>query len=88
MSFNVGDVVTVTRLAYDVYSKGYLVALNAPDQFRELVQELSVFKEALYQIRNQNELIYDGPLRSLIQRCLRTLSDFGDFIGKYEQLGQ
>ena len=92
MSFNIGDVVAVTKLAYDVYSKGFLVALNAPDQFRQLVQELSVFKDALFQIRNQTqnggELTYDDPVRSLIKQCLQTLSDFGDFIGKYEQLGQ
>ena len=92
MSFNIGDVVVVTKLAYDVYSKGFLVARGAPEQFREVVQELSVFKDALYQIRRQTEngsdLTYDDPVRSLIKRCLQTLSDFGDFIRKYEQLGQ
>ncbi|KAL8787199.1 MAG: hypothetical protein Q9195_007890 [Heterodermia aff. obscurata] len=91
MSFNIGDLVAVTKLAYDVYSKGFLVARGAPDQFRELVRELSVFKDALYQIRSQTEnfgeLNYDDPLRSLIKGCLQILSDFGDFVGKYEQLG-
>ena len=91
MSFNVGDVLTVTKLAYDVYNKGFRVAVGAPEQFRELVQELSVYKDALVQISRQtengSELTYDDPVRSLIRRCLQTLSDFGDFIGKYEQLG-
>ena len=92
MSFNIGDLVAVTKLAYDVYSKGFLVARGAPDQFRELVRELAVYKEALYRVQSQTEngsrLTYDDPVRALIKRCLQTLSDFGDFVGRYEQLGQ
>ena len=92
MSVNIGDVVAVTKLAYDVYSKGFLVARAAPDEFRQLIHELSIFKSALWgvsrAVENGSELNNNDPVRSLIRQCLTTLSEFADFVGRYEQLGE
>jgi len=41
LNWGVGDILAVTKLAWDLYHNCFLVAKEAPDDFRQLVNELA-----------------------------------------------
>ena len=87
----IGDTIALTTLAYKLYQKGYLVARDAPQHVRDLVQEVEIIKDILYLINDQvsEEL---GPafpskaVRLVLRQCFGALSEFGALIEKYEIL--
>lgn len=92
MSYSiVGDTVALTNLAYSVYSKVYLVARDAPEQFGEISRDLQMFKSILYQVRDQisrdTESTYGSNIQDVLRRCFDTLRGLRDMTVKYEKLG-
>ena len=47
----VGDAIVLVKLAYTLYEDGFLVARHAPDEFRELLEELRLIKKILFGIQ-------------------------------------
>ena len=90
MSFQpVGDSVTIARLAYDLYSKGFLVARHAPEDFRVLLKELKIIKNLLglvqAKLRNNDDL-FDNYAGEVLQHCREALLEFKPLVIKYEML--
>ena len=52
INFGVTDILAVTKLAWDLYHKCYLVARDAPDEFRQLVNELASLQSVLRTVRD------------------------------------
>lgn len=48
----VGDVLALTKLAWDLYHKCYLVTKNAPEDFRLIVNELVPLQAVLRTLRD------------------------------------
>lgn len=92
MSYSiVGDTMALTKLAYSVYSKVYLVARDAPEQFAELSRDLQIFKSILYQVHDQvnrdTDSIHGTNIQDVLRRCFDTLRGLRDLTVKYEKLG-
>jgi hypothetical protein len=88
MSSPLSDVLAVTRFAWDLYTKGYAVANDAPQEFRNLLKELDSFRLLLYAIgeaTKDREL--DGTLMNCLDNCVEALADFEVLVEKYERLG-
>ena len=47
MDWGVGDLLAITKLAWDLYHNCYLVAREAPDDFHKLVHELTSLQRVL-----------------------------------------
>lgn len=93
MSYSpVGDTVALTTLAYNIYKKVYAVAKNAPEQFRELSQELKIHKVVLFRIRDQIKRDtgseYSQSVKDVLESCFQTLRGVRDLTAKYENLGK
>ncbi|KAI9799927.1 MAG: hypothetical protein M1825_004298 [Sarcosagium campestre] len=97
MSVGVGDFLAVTKLAWNLYHNCYLVAREAPDEFRQLVNELASLQGVLRTLRddvNSDRSFLDklGEARKqTLERCLAgcydTLRKLEQLVIKYRQLG-
>lgn len=91
------DVLALAKLAWDLYHTCYLVARDAPDGFRQLVNELANLQEVLRSLRddvNSNASFFDQldhGRKTIFGRCLRscfgTLHRLNELINKYRSLG-
>ena len=52
LNWGIGDLLSVTKLAWDLYHNCYLVAREAPDEFRQLVNELASLQGVLRSLRD------------------------------------
>ncbi|KAL9009388.1 MAG: hypothetical protein Q9173_005576 [Seirophora scorigena] len=96
LDWGVGDVLAVTKLAWDLYHKCYKVAKDAPDDFRQLVNELASLEGVLRTLRddaNSNDSftrrLDDGRkerLEMCIQSCHDTLRNLKKLVNKYQEL--
>ncbi|KAL8775660.1 MAG: hypothetical protein Q9209_000156 [Squamulea sp. 1 TL-2023] len=75
MFLSVGDIIQLSRLAADLYTKGWVVAREAPQEFRDLVHELLLLKDVLF-IVNRKVTRDDGA----------GLYEFSILVAKYENL--
>ncbi|KAL9120549.1 MAG: hypothetical protein Q9187_002895 [Circinaria calcarea] len=97
LSWGVGDVLTLTKLAWDLYHNCYLVAREAPDDFRQLVSELGSLQGVLRNLRddvNSDKSFVErlGEHRKeMLERCLSgcfdTLRKLQELVVKYRKLG-
>ncbi|KAL8961874.1 MAG: hypothetical protein Q9183_005244 [Haloplaca sp. 2 TL-2023] len=97
MDWGVGDLLAITKLAWDLYHNCYLVAREAPDDFRKLVDELASLQGVLRALRDDVnsdrsflERLGDSRKETL-ERCLRscftTLDSLQRLVIKYRELG-
>ncbi|KAL8997793.1 MAG: hypothetical protein Q9169_003042 [Polycauliona sp. 2 TL-2023] len=90
MVLSVGDILQLTRLAADLYTKGWVVARDAPQEFRDLIHELLLLKDVLFivhrKIARDDDSLYGDPAKRVLQQCFGALSDFSVLVAKYEQL--
>lgn len=99
MSFNwgIGDLLSVTQLAWNLYHNCYLVAKEAPDEFRQLVNELASLQGVLRTLRDDinSDTKYLEKLgeqrKETLERCLRncydTLKRLEQLVTKYREFG-
>ncbi len=93
MSFSpIGDTVALVHLAHSLYSRVFVVARDAPEQFEELSHELHTIKTVLYQLGRDVvggwDSTYNALIREIVVDCYGTLRGLGDLIAKYENLGE
>ncbi|KAL8783513.1 MAG: hypothetical protein Q9213_004559 [Squamulea squamosa] len=91
MFLGVGDILQLTRLAADLYTKAWVVARDAPQEFRDLVHELQLLKEVLFILtqkvkRDDGASLYGDPTKRILGQCNGALSDFSILVAKYEIL--
>lgn len=89
MFLSVGDILQLSRLAADLYTKGWAVARDAPQDFRDLVHELLLLKDILFIVHrkiSRDPDSYSDPTRNVLQYCFNALSEFSSLVGKYEKL--
>lgn len=95
--FGVSDILGATKLAWDLYHKCWVVAQEAPEEFRLLVNELHSLQGVLQGLRDDFssdqallERMGEDRLRSL-KHCLAgsmdTLLKLQKLVGKYQILG-
>lgn len=91
MFLSIGDILQLSRLAADLYTKGWAVARDAPQDFRDLVHDLLLLKDILFIVHRKvtrNSDLYGDPTKRVLQRCFGALSEFSTLVAKYEQLGK
>ena len=94
MVVSIGDILQLSRLAATLYSKGWLVARDAPQDFRDLVQELLLLKDILFIVHRKvtrdddDGGLYSHVTKRVLQQCFGALSDFSILVAKYEKLGE
>ena len=84
----IADFLTIAKVAWDLYTKGYAVARSAPKEFRQLLKELDSFRRILYyfgEATKDREL--DETLLSCLDNCAEALEDFESLVEKFERLG-
>ena len=92
MSFSpIGDTLALTRLAWDLYSRGYAVARDASKEFKLLLADFRLLKLVLWYIRDK--VTRDGKSCShstleTLHGCFRTLYEFEALVAKFEKLGK
>ncbi|KAL8674467.1 MAG: hypothetical protein Q9168_001132 [Polycauliona sp. 1 TL-2023] len=90
MFLSVGDILQLTRLAADLYTKGWVVARDAPQEFRDLVHELLLLKDILFTVHRKvtrdEDGLYGDPTKRVLQQCFGALKEFSVLVAKYEQL--
>ncbi|KAI9799996.1 MAG: hypothetical protein M1833_003525 [Piccolia ochrophora] len=96
-SFGIGDVIGATKLAWHLYHDLYLVASEAPEEFRQLVNELASLQGVLRTLRDDmgsDEMFMKriGEARKeTLGRCLagcyETLERLNKLVLKYQKLG-
>ncbi|KAI4256008.1 MAG: hypothetical protein L6R42_006437 [Xanthoria sp. 1 TBL-2021] len=90
MFLSIGDILQLSRLAADLYTKGWVVAREAPQEFRDLVHELLLLKDVLFivhrKITRDDDGLYGDPTKRVLQQCFGALSDFSVLVAKYEKL--
>ncbi|KAL8968963.1 MAG: hypothetical protein Q9197_004590 [Variospora fuerteventurae] len=89
MVVSIGDILQLTRLAADLYNKGWVVARDAPQEFRDLVHDLLLLKEVLFILHRKIQLnpdLYGDPTKRVLQCCFYALFDFSNLVAKYERL--
>ncbi|KAL8946866.1 MAG: hypothetical protein Q9222_006794, partial [Ikaeria aurantiellina] len=97
LNWGVGDLLSVTKLAWDLYHKCYLVAREAPEDFRQLVNELASLQGVLRTLRddvNSDTSFLDrlgDSRKENLERCLgscfNTLHKLQTLVIKYRELG-
>ncbi|EIT76975.1 hypothetical protein AO1008_10739 [Aspergillus oryzae 100-8] len=91
------DILTLTKLAWDLYHNCYLITSDAPEAFKQLVNELASLQGVLRALRddvNSNASFFDDleeGRRNTLQRCLNacsnTLQNVKEVVAKYRNLG-
>ena len=97
LSWGVGDILAITKLAWDLYHGCYLVAREAPDGFRQLVNELASLQGVLRTLRddiNSDKSFFERlgesrkqMLEKCLQACFDTLRSLQKLTIKYRELG-
>lgn len=97
LNWGVGDLLAVTKLAWDLYHNCYLVAREAPEDFRQLVNELASLQGVLRTLRddiNSDKSFLDrlgDPRKEALEKCLgscfATLHKLQALVIKYRELG-
>ncbi len=91
------DLLAATKLAWDLYHNCYLVARDAPDEFRQLVNELAslqgvlrTLRDDVYSDKSFSDRIGNARKQTL-ERCLNgcygTLRRLNDLVVQYRKLG-
>lgn len=93
MSYSpIGDTVALMKLAYQLYSRVIVVARDAPEQFKALLQDLDVYKSVLYRVKSQtdhgSDPTHNDAVHNVLVRCFHTLYELRDLTTKYENLGE
>ncbi|KAI9846413.1 MAG: hypothetical protein M1837_004004 [Sclerophora amabilis] len=93
----IGDLLAVTKLAWDLYHNCFLVAREAPEDFRQLVNELASLQGVLRTLRddvNSDKSFLEKlgeSKKDMLERCLGgcydTLKKLEELVTKYRQLG-
>ena len=87
-----GDTVALINLAYTLYARVIVVARDAPEQFKALLQDLDVYKSVLYRIKSRidhaSDPAYGVAVQDVLNPCFRTLYGLRDLTTKYENLGE
>ncbi|KAL9039237.1 MAG: hypothetical protein Q9180_002650 [Flavoplaca navasiana] len=96
MVVSIGDILQLSRLAATLYTKGWLVARDAPQDFRDLVQELLLLKDVLFIVHRKvtrevtrdddDDGLYSHVTNRVLQQCSGALLDFSVLVAKYEKL--
>ncbi|KAL9009421.1 MAG: hypothetical protein Q9173_005551 [Seirophora scorigena] len=89
MVLSVGDILQLSRLAADLYNKGWVVARDAPQEFRDLVHDLLLLKDILFIVHRKvtrDPDLYGDPTKRVLRCCFDALSDFSTLVAKYEKL--
>ncbi|KAL8815669.1 MAG: hypothetical protein Q9223_005217 [Gallowayella weberi] len=89
MFLSVGDILQLSRLAAELYKKGWVVARQAPQEFRDLVHDLLLLKDILFIIHRKvtgESILYGDPTEKVLRRCCDTLEEFSGLVAKYEKL--
>ncbi|KAL8691651.1 MAG: hypothetical protein Q9218_003172 [Villophora microphyllina] len=89
MFLSVGDILQLSKLAADLYTKGWVVARDAPQEFRDLVHDLLLLKDVLYVVHSKikgDSDLYGDPTKRVLQRCSESLFEFSILVQKYENL--
>ena len=97
INWGIGDLLAVTKLAWDLYHNCFLVAREAPDDFRQLVNELASLQALLRTLRddvNSDKSFLDrldANRKQTLERCLAncfdTLRQLQKLVIKYRELG-
>ena len=97
LNWGVTDLLAVTKLAWDLYHKCFLVACEAPDDFRQLVNELASLQSVLRSLRDdvtsdKSFLDKMGENRKeMLERCLvscfDTLHKLKALVARFSELG-
>lgn len=97
LNWGIGDLLSVTKLAWDLYHNCYLVAREAPDDFRQLVNELASLQGVLRTLRddvNSDKSFLERmgesrkqTLERCLESCFETLRKLQRLVIKYRELG-
>ncbi|KAL9099199.1 MAG: hypothetical protein Q9163_005264 [Psora crenata] len=97
LNWGIGDVLAITKFAWDLYHNCYLVAREAPDDFRQLVNELASLQGVLRTLRddiNSDKSFFERlgehrkqTLERCLQSCFDTLRKLQKLTVKYRELG-
>lgn len=99
MSFGwaASDLLAATRLAWDLYHNCYLVAREAPEEFRQLVNELASLQGVLRTLRDDvhSDKSFlermgeqkQATLTRCINSCNATLRKLQELVIRYRKLG-
>ena len=85
----VGDSFAIAKFAYDLYSKGFVVARHAPEEFRVLLKEIDAIKNLLGHIQSQlkDGEEFDERTKKSLELCYLDLQRFKPLLNRYEKLG-
>ncbi|KAE8354898.1 hypothetical protein BDV28DRAFT_65884 [Aspergillus coremiiformis] len=91
------DILTLTKLAWDLYHNCYLITNEAPDGFKQLVNELASLQGVLRALRddvNSNASFFDdleegrrNTLQKCLDTCFKTLQQMKELISRYRTMG-
>lgn len=93
LNFGVTDILAVTKLAWDLYNKCFLVVREAPDEFRNLVNELDSLQSVLDEINSEKSFMENlgenrkESLERCLSGCFETLHRLQKLVIKYQDLG-
>ena len=97
LNWGIGDLLAVTKLAWDLYHNCYLVARDAPKDFRQLIDELGSLQGVLRTLNddiNSDESFIErlgDSRKETLERCLgscfNTLNKLQKLVFKYRELG-
>ena len=85
----IGDSFTIAKFAYDLYSKGFVVARHAPEDFRVLLKDMDAIKNVLGHIQSQlsDGEEFDERTKETLRLCYHSLQSFKPLLNRYEKLG-
>ena len=97
ISWGVGDILALTKLAFELYENYIVVAKGAPETFRQLASELASLKGVLRTIQDDAscdatflERLGDSK-KQMLEQCLTdsclTLRKLDDMVRKYKGIG-
>lgn len=98
ISWGVGDILTLTKLAFDIYENYIVVAFEAPESFRQLGSELASLKGVLRKIQDDASCDatsperYEDAKKQMLERCLTasylTLKKLDELVVRYKRIGE
>ncbi|KAI9717944.1 MAG: hypothetical protein M1828_007036 [Chrysothrix sp. TS-e1954] len=89
MSFSAGDAIALTKLAVDLYQRGFKVAKAAPDSFQNLLEYLLIYRNIIWRIRarfTEDGRLEDETAVAALQRSDRALHAFRPLVARYQNL--
>lgn len=95
--FGILDTPALTRVTWELYNQCHPLAKDAPDGFRNLINDLGSLQESLRALSedvSSNEFFFekmDASRKQTLERCLnacyQTLQRFKSLLGRYRDLG-